>query len=103
MAPWNFIARTEAIRAAGIRWDESAPCRHGSWFWLQALRAGLRFRYVPCIGYVHNRRQSAISNAGAFRTESRKVFTSAWEWIKRGPDAAEYQSEAEQAIVRWSP
>jgi glycosyltransferase involved in cell wall biosynthesis len=55
--PWNFVARTSALsRLRGINgkiFREDVPCRLGSWFWLSALKAGLKVKVVPVVGYIH--------------------------------------------------
>jgi hypothetical protein len=79
VTPWCFAARISALRAAGLQWDESKPCRQGSWFWLAALRAGLRFNYAPVIAY-EKVAPGAISSKPEFAAASREFFAAAREW-----------------------
>jgi hypothetical protein len=95
VTPWCWAARVDALTGAGLRWDESRPCRQGSWMWLAMLQAGLRFSYAPVIAY-EKVAPGAISSKPEFAEASRQFFAAAREWA-----GAAYETHYRAAMRAW--
>jgi hypothetical protein len=95
VTPWCWAARVDSLNRAGLRWDESRPCRQGSWFWLAMLRAGLTFAYAPVFAYKKVE-PGVISSNSEFAAASREFFSAAREWAGEG-----YETHYRAALRAW--